>query len=192
MNPIRQAFLLILFFAVAISFAKAQLRPEKNWRNIEPEIAELFSYIRHKKIPDGKYKSGFSFKYGVRSDVAPEIIEIQITYGHLHLNNDTDWFMVRGERSRIKDLGELNWSQILKVPSLPPSVKPHGGFRMPSRGETIEQSSDGQVTKVLPGHMYVLHAKDTRTDLYALFRVEKLEPSDKVTISWKLVPPPKK
>jgi hypothetical protein len=191
-KPISQSFLLILFFAVVISFAKAQLRPEKHWRNIEPETAELFSYIRHKKMPDGKYKSGFSFKYGVRSDVAPEIIEIQITYGHINWNNDSDWFMVRGERSRIKDLGELNWSQILNVPFLPPRVKPYRGFKLPSPGETVEQASEGQITKVLPGHMYVLHAKEARTDLYALFRVEKLEPNDKVTISWKLVPMPKK
>ena len=40
--------------------------------------------------------------------------------------------------------------------------------------------------------VYVVHAKGSRTDLYALFRVEKLVPSDEVTISWKLVPIPKR
>jgi hypothetical protein len=38
--------------------------------------------------------------------------------------------------------------------------------------------------------MYVVHTKDTNTDLYALFRVEALEPGKSVTISWKGVQSP--
>jgi len=48
------------------------------------------------------------------------------------------------------------------------------------------------MTRVVTGHVYVVHSKDRDTDFYTLFRVEKLVPSDQVTISWKVVPAPKK
>jgi hypothetical protein len=38
--------------------------------------------------------------------------------------------------------------------------------------------------------MYVVHTKDTKTDLYFLFRVESLDPLKSVTISWKGVQSP--
>jgi hypothetical protein len=40
--------------------------------------------------------------------------------------------------------------------------------------------------------MYMVHTRDTDTNLYALFRVEKLVPGESVEISWKLVSPPKR
>ncbi len=40
------------------------------------------------------------------------------------------------------------------------------------------------------GHMYVVHTRDTETGLYALFRVEGLDPGKSVTISWKSVQSP--
>jgi hypothetical protein len=188
-------FLLILAFCVIGTPARTQLRADKNWRNVEPETVTLLSNAGHKSTLTSNRKSRFSFKYGVRGEVAPEITSSELSYGHINWNRDSDWFnvaLVTGDRSRIKDLGELKWSEILDVPFLPPSVAPHQGFRLPLRTETIEQSSDGQVTRVVAGHMYVVHAKNSHTDLYALFRVEKLVPSDEVTISWKLVPSPKR
>jgi hypothetical protein len=38
--------------------------------------------------------------------------------------------------------------------------------------------------------MYVVHTKDSNTDLYALFRVEALDPGKSVTITWKSVRSP--
>jgi len=38
--------------------------------------------------------------------------------------------------------------------------------------------------------MYVVHTKDRETDMYALFRVEALEPGKSVTISWKRIQSP--
>lgn len=184
-----------LALCVMTTSATAQLRARKNWRDLEPETITLLSHAKYKDTLVGKGKSSFSFRYGVRGDVAPEITRSELAYGHLNRNGDSDWFIVTlstEDRSRIKDLGQLRWSDIIDVPFLPASVGPHKGARAPSRTETYEQSSDGQITRVVIGHMYVVHAKDSSTDFYALFRVEKLVPSDEVTISWKLVPSPKR
>ena len=98
--------------------------------------------------------------------------------------------MTTDDCSRIKNLGKLNWSDIVEVPILQASVQPHKGIKSPSKTETFEESSDGQVTKVIVEHMYVVHSKDSSSDFYTLFRVDQLLPSDKVTISWKVVPSP--
>ena len=191
----RCGFLLILAFCVTTSSPGAQLRARKNWRDVEPETITLLSRAKYKNTFAGNGKSSFSFRYGVRGEVAPEITRSELQYGNINWNGNSDWFTVSlttDDRSRIKDLGELNWSEILNVPFLAASVGPHKGARAPSRTETYEKSSDGQVTRVVTGHMYVVHAKDSHTDLYALFRVEKLVPSDQVTVSWKLVPSPKR
>ena len=190
---------LILAFCIMSTSARVQLPAQKNWRDVEPETITLLSDSKYKSTSVGKRKSGFSFKYGVRSEVAPEITRSELRYGTINWNGDSDWFIVSlatDDCSRIKDLGELNWSDVRDVPFLPASVEPHKGFRLPARSEarseTVEASSDGQVTRVVAGHMYVVHAKHSHADLYALFRVEKLVPSDEVTISWKLVPSPKR
>lgn len=190
---------LILAFCVMNLSVRAQLRAQKNWRDVEPESVTLLCYSKYRSTFAGNGKSSFSFKYGVRGEVAPEITRSELLYGNINRNGDSDWFIVTlatDDRSRIKDLGQLKWSEVPNVPLLPASVEPHKGFRLPprreTRSETVEALSDGQVTRVVPGHMYVVHAKNSRTDLYALFRVEKLVPSDEVTISWKLVPSPKR
>ncbi|MFZ0750590.1 MAG: hypothetical protein WAM70_14605, partial [Pyrinomonadaceae bacterium] len=114
----------------------------------------------------------------------------ELLYGSICWNRDCDWFsvtMVADDHSRIKDLGELKWSDPFEVPDLPPNPDWNQGIRWPGKNETLEQSSKGQVTKVVAGHIYVLRSKDSRSDLYTLFRVEKLVPNDEVTISWKVV-----
>ena len=193
------AFLVILALSVMATSARAQLSAQKNWREVEPETVTLLSKSKYGRTFVGNGKSSFSFRYGVRGEVAPEITRSDLLYGNINQNGDSDWFIVTlatDDRSRIKDLGELKWSEVTDVPLLPASREPHKGFRLPPRrettSETVEASSDGQVTRPVAGHMYVVHAKNSRTDLYALFRVEKLLPSNEVTISWKLVPSPKR
>jgi hypothetical protein len=82
--------------------------------------------------------------------------------------------MVTDDRSRIQDMGALNWSDTFEVPVVT-------AYPVPTRDPDV---------KALVGHMYVVHTKDTETDLYALFRVEALDPGKTVTISWKSVRSP--
>jgi hypothetical protein len=78
---------------------------------------------------------------------------------------------VTDDRSRIADLGELDWSRELQLPRLE-------AYETPTREKSV---------KAVVGHMYLVHSKDTDSDHYALFRVEKLLPGDSVTITWKLL-----
>jgi hypothetical protein len=90
---------------------------------------------------------------------------------------DRDTFavtMVTDDCSRIRDLGALNWSDAFQVPAIP-------AYPVPTNEPDVA---------ALVGHMYVVHTKDTNTDLYFLFRVEALEPLKSVTISWKSVQRP--
>jgi hypothetical protein len=187
--------LLILAVGVVGNSAKAQSPANENWRDVEPQTVTLFSRATHKDEDGGYAKSAFSFKHGVRSDVGRQITgnNYELEYGSIDWNHDSDWFevtMVTDDCSRIKDLGALQWAEVFDVPFLPASVVPQDGIRMPRKNQTYEESSNGQVTRVVAGHMYVVHTKDSSSDLYTLFRVEKLVPSDEVTISWKVVPSP--
>lgn len=188
---------LILTLGVCSYLGKAQSRSDDNWRDVEPKTATLFSRAKYKDKFEGLGKAAFSFKHGVRSDVGQKITRnnYELLYGGISLNGDSDWFqvtMATDDCSRIKDLGELNWSEVFDVPYLPASVEPQKGTRFPSKTETFEESSSGQVSRVIVRHMYVVHSKDSDFDFYTLFRVEKLVPNDEVTISWKVVPSPER
>ncbi len=185
--------LLILTIGIVSYAAKAQSGSNDNWRDVEPRTVTLFSRAKYKDKFEDYGKSAFSFKHGVRSDVGERSNNYELEYGNISWSEDSDWFivtMVTDDCSRIKDLGPLNWSQVFDVPFLPASVEPQKGIRMPSKTETYEESSNGQVTRVVAGHIYVVHSKDSDSDFYTLFRVDTLVPSDEVTISWKAVPSP--
>ena len=162
---------------------------------IKPKSITLFSRHKYKEKYEGYGKSAFSFEHGIRSDVGVEAPrnDYDLEYGSISLDGDGDWLsvtMVTDDRRRIKDLGEMNWSEVYHVPVLPASLEPRQGVRMPKPGESFEESSDGQVTRAVVGHIYVVHTKDSDTDLYAMFRVERLDPNDTCVISWKVVPSP--
>ena len=84
--------------------------------------------------------------------------------------------MVTDDRSRIRDLGEHTWTKTFAVPTL-------AAYEEPEREPSV---------KAVEGHIYLVHARDTDSDLYVLFRVEKLIPGERVEISWKIIPKPKK
>jgi len=187
------ALVLALAFCLLNPSAIAQSRSQENWRTVEPNTETLFSRAKYKDKFEGYGKSTFSFKYGVRSDdVEREVTRnrYELQYGQINWNGDSDWFTVTGatdDRSRIKDLGVLNWSDIGEIPLLPASIELEG-INMPSEGH--EGSSN--VARAVIGHLYVVHSKDSDSDFYTLFRVDNLVPSDEVTISWKVVPSPEK
>jgi hypothetical protein len=84
--------------------------------------------------------------------------------------------MVTDDRSRIRDLGKHAWTEDFFVPTL-------SAYEEPEKEPSV---------KALEEHIYLVHARDTDTDLYALFRVEKLFPGERVDITWKVIPKPRK
>src|SRR5437762_2046903 len=182
----RRRLLVALSLVVFVTpSAFAQSRAKAKWQDTEARTITLYSRATYQKGDRGYGKSAFSFRYGVRSDVEYDTTRnnYELAYGGVNLNGDSDWFgvtMVTDDCSRIKDLGELKWSDLSELPLLAASPSPQRGIRRPSPTETFEESSNGQVTRVWAGHVYVLHSKDRDTDFYTLFRVENLVPSDQV------------
>lgn len=161
----------------------------------EPQQVTLFSRITYKDQDYGR--SAFNFQYGLRSDdenwVQVARNYAHLMYGSISFDPGTDWFSVSmggDDPSRIKDLGGLQWSEAYFTPILYATPRQSTGIKFPGPRESFEESSDGQVTKVVAGHMYLVHVKNREADLYAMFRVETLEPNDHCTISWRVVPSP--
>lgn len=118
----------------------------------------------------------FSFEFGMNGEDAVRVTlnDWDIEFGN-NPNKDTFNVTLAGDdRSRIEDMGPLNWTDAFQVPV----VTPHP---VPTNGPQID---------VFVGHMYVVHTKDSDTDLYALVRVEALDPGKSVTITWKSVRSP--
>jgi hypothetical protein len=120
----------------------------------------------------------YSFQLGGNG---PEIQRLcrnnwDILFGNSPMGDAFDVTMVTDDRSRIKDLGEYNWGERFDIPTL-------AAYEEPEREPSV---------KAIEGHMYMVHTRDRDTNLYALFRVEKLVPGESVEISWKVIPPPKR
>ncbi|MCM3869451.1 MAG: hypothetical protein ND895_01970 [Pyrinomonadaceae bacterium] len=131
---------------------------------------------RDRNVPDNYVDAAFSFEFGMNGAEAVPLTlnDWDILFGN---SPDLDTFavsMVGDDCSRIQDLGALDWLDDFQVPV----IRAHP---VPTR--------DPDVNAVV-GHMYVVHTKDTTTDLYFLFRVEALVPLTSVTISWKAVQRP--
>src|ERR1700741_2421818 len=181
------ASLIILAFPVFSLQAFAQSKSFVDQRARVTKTVTLFSRTKHPELP-GYGKSAFSFKHGVRSDVGLKVTRnnYELLYGNFNMNGDSDNFsvtMVTDDSSRMKDLGVLKWDQVSKVqlPALSAAL-PSQPIRLPSKTETFEESSNGRVVRVALGHVYLVRSKDTESDFYTLFRVEKLLPNDQVTI----------
>lgn len=135
-----------------------------------------------------------------------------LLYGALNYNGDRDWLQVNCDRnswSRIRDLGELDWSDDINVPVLPilpcRANEPCGRIHVPARnsGKKIhDEELNPHIAKPIVGHMYVVHRHKQRRlndqqdvqalhDYYALVRVEELKPNESCTITWKRISAPK-
>jgi hypothetical protein len=132
-----------------------------------------------RRAPNGQdnyVDAAFSFEFGMNGIAALPLTlnDWDILFGNSP-NRDTFTVTTVGDDcSRIRDLGALNWNDAFQVPVLP-------AYLVPTREPDID---------AIVGHMYVVHTKDSETDLYFLFRVEALDPLKSVTISWKGVQRP--
>ena len=127
---------------------------------------------------DNYVNAAFSFEFGMNGAESIPLTrndwDILFQNSSNNIDNNFTVTMVTDDCSRIQDMGALNWSDAFQVPVLP-------AHPVPTREPEVN---------VVAGHMYVVHTKDTHTDLYFLFRVEALEPRKSVTISWKGVQRP--
>jgi hypothetical protein len=125
---------------------------------------------------DNYVDAAFSFEFGMNGVGAVSLTrnDWDIVFGSSPNRDTFAVTMVTDDCSRIRDLGVLNWGDAFQIPAIPAYPVPTG-----------EPAVDAIV-----GHMYVVHTKDTQTDLYFLFRVEALAPLTSVTISWKAVQRP--
>jgi hypothetical protein len=117
--------------------------------------------------------AAYSFKFGGNGTEIQKLCRNnwELLFGNSPEPDSFDVTMVTDDRSRIRDLGSHTWRKKFVVPNLP-------AYETPQREPSV---------KAIEGHVYVVHAKDTDTDLYALFRVEKLVPAIRVDITWKLI-----
>jgi hypothetical protein len=122
----------------------------------------------------------FSFLVGANGPEAQKLIrnnwDLQFTT-RTAAEKTRDYFhvtMVVDDRSRIVDLGMLEWSDAIELPELP-------AYEKPTREKDVE-------AKI--GHIYYVHTADRKSDHYALFRVEELKSGESVVISWKLLGEP--
>ena len=125
---------------------------------------------------DNYVDAAFSFERGVNGEEGRKLTrnDWDLLFGNSPEGDTFDVTMVTNDYSRIKDLGELNWGAGYRVRPLP-------AYSTPTREPSV---------KAVAGHMYLVHTADQDSDLYALFRVEALEPGKSVTISWKIIPSP--
>lgn len=125
---------------------------------------------------DNLHYASFSFEFGGNGLEVQKLCrnDWDIIFGNSPLPDAFDVSTIVDDRSRIRDLGRLNWDDKFEIPRL-------SAYEEPEREPSV---------KAVEGHLYLVHTRDTNSDLYALFRVERLEPGKSVDISWKVIPPP--
>jgi hypothetical protein len=143
------------------------------------EIGRGVLSTRHRENGVDNYPyATFSFEFGGNG---PEIQatchnDWDLLFGNSPILDAFDVTMVTDDRSRIRDLGNYGWTDQFEIPRLP-------AYEEPEREPSV---------KAIVGHMYLVHTRDRETDLYALFRVEKLDSTRSVEITWKVIPAPPK
>jgi hypothetical protein len=192
---IKYLFVLFLFFICITGVLGEDISKAQNRSKNQTKSVTLYC---RKKYADYE-KATFSFKYGVGDKPgSPEIRNsLNLLYGSLTLNGDSDFFQVRmGARdcSRIFDLGDKNWDDInektiLEENQLSEELTPcDGAVRLapPGSGKSINDDNI-HVAKAIKGHLYLVHSLNIHMNIYSLFRVDELAPSDTCTISWKVI-----
>ncbi|MEO8647720.1 MAG: hypothetical protein ABI539_01000 [Acidobacteriota bacterium] len=120
--------------------------------------------------------AAYSFEKGANG---PEAFSVTCSvwdiYFYTYRRNDglvvkdvLDVSMVVDDRSRIKDLGPLEWNALGKLPRL-------AAYESAAREKPVE---------AIVGHIYLVHTADRDSDTYTLFRVDELISGERVSITW--------
>jgi hypothetical protein len=163
------SLLLIFLLLVCVIPAAAQSPSD------ELKTATLLKRTTSNGVDNYAY-AAYSFKFGGNGpDIQKQCRNNwEILFGNSPEPDSFEVSLVTDDRSRIRDLGQHAWSDKISVPHL-------AAFEEPERVPSV---------KAVEGHLYLVHARDRDTDLYALFRVEKLVPNQRVEITWKVIPKP--
>ncbi|MBI3652791.1 MAG: hypothetical protein HY231_17345 [Acidobacteria bacterium] len=141
----------------------------------DTKVAKLLTR-RNVNGEDNYSYAAFSFEFGGNGPEAQKLCrnDWDLLFGNSSLPDAFDVSMITDDRSRIRDLGRFKWTDKFDIPKL-------SAYEEPEREASV---------KAVEGHLYLVHTRDSDSNLYALFRVEKLEPGTSVEISWKVIPPP--
>ncbi len=174
--------LAVLLFVTAAPLLRGQT---------QPNVATLYSSLKFKRAG----RALFDFRTGRYGTKAGWDLD----YGSMYINSDLDWFKASTfgkNRHVLRDLGPHDWSDDFEVPVLTPRPDSLGTKEHPIRvnasaGEyekwVRQAAQEGIMVKAVVGHMYALHAKNSESDYYVLFRVESIERGNHCTISWRLL-----
>jgi hypothetical protein len=194
MNTRLTSLIMILGLALLISNVPSRAAARGFcYRDAQPQTVTLLSHITHNNYG----KANFDSSLGLRGDsISPSARKFyDVRYGGMSYDGDNDWFDVpiaHGSRSKIRDMGILNWADVFDVPILYVNPEPYHGVRTDSfgNGKLISSLPEDTMVKVIVGHMYLVHTKNNARDLYVMFRVESLKAGDEVKMTWKVVTSP--
>jgi hypothetical protein len=154
MKRASSVFIAAIISLSCVSAASAQ-------QPVQAANVTLYSVIKHR---GERLRSCINFKVAV-SGMAR--VPCDLLYGYLQANDELDWFQSsgsEGNRSVIRDLGELGWSADFPVPVVEPLAKLKPGER---RNVTVDVSgADGAPGK--SGGMSIAIGGNERTDFSLL------------------------
>lgn len=130
-------------------------------------VAELLSRDKHEDYEACTY----SFEHAIRDD--PGLVKTHNDWD-IMFGNGGDVFavtMVADDRSRLVDLGPMEWSDLATQKITAPEPHPS-----PAREPSLP---------VLAGHVYLVRTVDDDTDATTLLRVETLDPGQRVKFTWR-------
>jgi hypothetical protein len=187
-------FSLLVLICSIVMLGETDSRGQKIDKN-RPQSVTLYCRTKHQVYE----QSVFNFQFGVNGDAGRKITHNRwnIHYGDVTINHDSDFFKVPSGQidcSRIIDLGEKSWSEIdekviLDENQFSEKLIPCSSltqFPPPSSGKTVTDVNIN-IAKAHQGHMYLVHNLGREINIYTLFRVDELVPSDTCTISWKVI-----
>lgn len=169
----------VLMLALVASAFTFEVAGQKTADSVKTAVLQA----RHKDDAAGtdNYEySAFNFLVGQNGPEAKKLTRNNwdvYFYPAGYTGKTADYFdvsMVTDDRSRILDLGEMQWNGVVNLPQL-------SAYEKPTREEAVEAKL---------GHIYYVHSADRDSDHYALFRVEELKSGESASLSWKLVGTP--
>lgn len=128
--------------------------------------AELFSRIKY----DDYYKATYSFELGTQGENSIARNDWDIIYDNIYMELPTgiiedqiDVNTVRDDRSTIADLGIVDFDSVKTVPL------------------SVDYT---ERVRAITGHVYIVHTKDTNSDLYIKFIVTAMKQRDWIRVNW--------